>query len=62
MYRLLCVELLLADLLPGLAGGLGGGGVLQEGQEDVIRVGPLLFGLTSNKDDSRELKPLTSLL
>lgn len=28
----------------------------------MIRVVPLLFGLTSNKDDSRELKPLTSLL
>lgn len=36
-------------------------GGLQEEQEDVIRVGPLLFGLTSNKDDSGELKPLTSL-
>lgn len=34
----------------------------RKARTDVIRGGPLLFGFTSNKDDSRETEAPTSLL
>lgn len=38
------------------AAGLAGWGVSRKGRTHVIRVLPLLFGFTSNKDDRRKTK------
>ena len=45
--------------MQGLQPGEGG---TSKDRTDVNRVGPLLFGFTSNKDDSRETEAPTSLL
>jgi hypothetical protein len=43
------IEVQVAKLLSGL-------GAIRKGRPDVLRVGPLLFGFTSNKEDSRGTK------